>query len=70
MTSTVEALMYSLRKGPEALNGTATLCRLSTLDDDQLRDIVVRLQKLKPEIAQAWTLAQLQVLAAARRKLK
>jgi hypothetical protein len=47
--------MFSLRRGPEALAQPNTLCRLSELDETQLIDVMVRLQKSKPEIAPAWT---------------
>jgi hypothetical protein len=61
--------MFSLRRGPEALAQPNTLCRLSELDETQLIDVMVRLQKFKPEIAPAWTTEQLEILAAVRRKL-
>ena len=67
--STIEALMFSLRRGPDALADPNTLRRLAELDERQLLAVMVRLQKFKPEIAPAWTPAQVEVLAAVRRKL-
>ena len=66
--TTVEALMYSLRRGTDALSNPDTLVRLAELDDQQLREVMVRLQKLKPEIAREWTSKQVEILAAVRRK--
>jgi hypothetical protein len=66
---TVEALMFSLRKGVAALNDPNTLQRLSQLDERQLLEVMTRLQKFRPEIAPAWTPEQVEVLAAVRGKL-
>ena len=66
---TVEALMFSLRRGPSALASPDALRRLSELDEGQLLEVAVRLLKLKPEIAPAWMPDQLKILAAVRRKL-
>lgn len=62
--STVEALMLILRAGTGALSRPNVLRRLGELDDQQLRDVMVRLQK----IVLAWTPEQVKVLAAIRRK--
>jgi hypothetical protein len=62
--STVEALMFSLRAGTAALSRPDVLRCLGELDDRQLRDVMVRLQK----IASAWTSEQVAVLAEIRRK--
>jgi hypothetical protein len=67
--STVEALMFSLRRGSDALADSNTLHRLAGVDERQLLAVMVRLQKFKPEIAAAWTPEQIAVLAAVRRKL-
>jgi hypothetical protein len=66
---TIEALMLSLRRGPEVLGRSDTLNRLAQLDERQLIEVITRLQKFKPEIAPAWTREQLEILIAARRKL-
>ena len=62
--------MFSLRKGTDALAKPDTLHRLAELDDQQLREVMVRLQKFQPEIAEAWTSEQVEILAAVRRKYR
>jgi hypothetical protein len=60
---TVEALMFSLRsRGLRALSESDTQRRLSELDDAQVPEVVVRLQKLKPEIARAWSSEEVRAL--------
>ena len=66
---TIEALMLSLRRGPEALARPDTLDRLAQLSGRQLLEVMTRLQNLKPEIAPAWTREQFEVLFAVRRKV-
>jgi len=66
---TVEALMFSLRGGPETLACKDTLNRLAQLSEQQLIEVMERLQKFKPEIAPAWSREQLNVLVAVRRKI-
>jgi hypothetical protein len=61
--------MYQLRSGANALADINAQCRLSELDDQQLREVMVRLQKFKPEIALAWTPEQVEILVAVRSKL-
>lgn len=56
--------MFSLRAGTAALSRPDVLRRLGEVDDQQLRDVMVRLQKIAP----AWTPEQVAVLAAVRRK--
>jgi hypothetical protein len=69
-SSTIEALMLGLReRGTAALQEPKVLRRLSQLDDQQLRDVAVRLQKLKPHIAPAWTPGDIAVLFAVRGKI-
>lgn len=66
---TVEALMYSLReRGTKALEEPATKRRLSELGDDQVIEVGDRLQKLKPEIARAWSTEEVKLLLRARIK--
>ena len=67
--STIKALMFSLRCGPDALADPNTLRRLAELDEAQLIAVMTGLQKFKPDIAQAWTPEQLEVLVAVRKKL-
>jgi hypothetical protein len=67
--STIEALMLSLRRGPEVLARADALDRLAQLGERQMIMIMSRLQQFKPVIASAWTPEQLEVLVAVRRKL-
>jgi hypothetical protein len=68
--STVEALMFSLRsRGVGALGGSDTQRRLSELNAAQLREVALRLRKLKPKIARAWSPKEVEVLIAAKRRL-
>jgi hypothetical protein len=68
--TTVEALMYSLReRGEKALAEPDCQRRLSELKEGQLREVAVRLQKLLPEIAAAWTPEQVETLIAVWEKL-
>jgi hypothetical protein len=60
--STFDALMYSLRGGTKVLTRSDVLGRLSELDDKQLREAIMRLQKFEPDIAAAWTREELQML--------
>jgi hypothetical protein len=60
---TVEALMYSLRtRGVKALEESSTRRRLSDLREQQLHEVCGRLQRLKPEIARAWTSDEITIL--------
>jgi hypothetical protein len=69
--ATTEALMFSLReRGVQTLSEPDTQRRLSELNDAQLREVAVRLQKLKAKIARAWTPKDVAVLIAARGRLK
>jgi len=63
--ATVEALMFSLRSGLAALSNPHTLGQLSELSEEQVRAVIVRLQKLQPEIAPPWTPEEVVVLLAA-----
>jgi len=64
--TTVEALMLGLRDGVKALAESVVQRRLSELSDDQLIEVGNRLQRLKPEIARAWTAAEVETLFQAR----
>jgi len=66
--STVEALMFSLRSGVQALGQPDTLRRLCELSDEQLRDVAVRVQRFQPHIAAAWEAEAVEVLIAVRSK--
>jgi hypothetical protein len=65
--STVEALMLGLReRGTKALTEPEVRRRLSELSDQQVIDVGNRLQRLKPEFANAWTAQEVQALFKAR----
>src|SRR5262249_57252345 len=64
-SATVEALMFSLRLGIKALDESDTQRRISELSEEQLHEVGGRLQRLKPEIARAWTAEEIERLAAA-----
>ena len=67
--TTVEALMLGLReRGAKALSESVVQMRLSELSDDQVIEVGNRLQRLKPEIARAWTAAEVETLLQARIK--
>jgi hypothetical protein len=67
--STVEALMYGLRKRRlAALKEPETMRCLAELSEAQLIEVVERLQRLKPHIARLWSeqeIAQL-IIASSR----
>ena len=67
--STLEAVMYPLRGGTKVLSRPDVLQRLSELSDKQLREVLVRLQKFKPEIAPAWKPEELQQLIRTKKDL-
>jgi transposase len=67
LQATVEALMYSLReRGVHALEEPATKRRLAELSDEQVIEVGERLQRLKPEIARAWTADEVKHLMRSR----
>jgi hypothetical protein len=64
--STVEALMFSLRSGVQALGQHNNVRRLSELSDEQLREVAVRVQRFSPHIAPPWNAEDVEVLIAVR----
>jgi hypothetical protein len=68
--STVEALMFSLRRGINELTQRSTLRRLSTLDEHQLEDLCLRVQAFQRRIAPAWSAADVHLLISAWRKFR
>jgi hypothetical protein len=60
--STVDALLFSLRAGVAALGKPETQRRIGELSEEQLHEVGGRLQRLKPEIARAWTVADIERL--------
>jgi hypothetical protein len=67
--ATVDALVYSLRRGIAELTRPDILRRLSELDKGQLKAICRRLQNFKPEIAPPWSPEDVAALIAKWREL-
>jgi hypothetical protein len=65
--STVDALLYSLRHGVDALTRGDVQRRLGELDDKQMMEVAVLLQKRK--LFPAWTEHEVAVLANVWKKL-
>ena len=68
--ATVDALMFSLRRGINELTQRSTLRRLSTLDEHQLEDVCLRVQAFQQRIAPAWSAADVDLLISAWRKFR
>jgi hypothetical protein len=68
--TTIEAAMYSMReRGTAALLEPDYRRRLAELNEQQIREVALRLQKLKPEIAAAWGTEQIEQLLQAKATL-
>jgi len=61
-SSTVEALVFSLRAGGTALASPHARRRLSELSEAQLHEVSARLQKFQLNIARAWTAIEVEFL--------
>ena len=68
--ATVDALMFSLRRGINELTQPSTLRRLSTLDEYQLEDVCLRVQAFQQRIAPTWSAADVDLLISAWRKFR
>ena len=68
--ATVDALMFSLRRGINELIQPSTLRRLSTLDEYQLEDVCLRVQAFQQRTAPAWSAADVDLLISAWRKFR
>jgi hypothetical protein len=69
--SIVEALMLSLRgRGVQALDEPDTRRRLGQLNDEQIVEVGDRFQRLKPEIARAWSAEEIGALMELREMLR
>jgi hypothetical protein len=63
--STVEALVFGLRDGIDALPAKPErLRRLSELSADQLKEVCARLQNFKPTIGRPWTADEVDALVS------
>jgi plasmid stabilization system protein ParE len=67
--ATIEALVYSLRRGAAELSKPDKLRRLSELDKAQLKAICRHLQNFNPEIAPPWPPEDVAALIAKWREL-
>jgi hypothetical protein len=65
---TIEALMFSLRRGVNELAQSDTLRRLSELDGDQVKQVCRRVQGFQPGIAAPWSIDEVDALISAWRK--
>jgi hypothetical protein len=68
--ATIDALVYSLRRGINELTSPEAKRRLSELSEDQLRALCERLRNFKPEIAPAWTPEEVEALTVIWSELK
>jgi hypothetical protein len=67
--SLIDALVFSLRRGPGELTQPDTLRRLSA-QADQLEVVCLRVQAFQPEIAPAWYAEDADLLISAWRKFR
>jgi hypothetical protein len=68
--ATVDALVFSLRRGVNELAKPDTMRRLSELSEEQLREVCSRLRNFKPEIGKMWTPEEIEALAIVWGELK
>jgi hypothetical protein len=66
--TTIEALVFSLRRGVTELAQSGTLRRLSALDGDQVKQVCRRVQAFQPAIVQPWSADEVAALISAWRK--
>jgi hypothetical protein len=62
--ATVEALMYSLRRGIEVITEPDNQRRLAELSEDHVLAVCQRLQNFKPNIAPAWSPKELEAIVS------
>jgi hypothetical protein len=67
---TVDALVFSLRRGLDAIKHPDHQRRLSELSDEQMREVAARVQNFMPHIAPAWQSADVEALISAWSKLR
>jgi hypothetical protein len=68
--STVEALVFVLRRGLDAVEHPDNQQRLSKLNDEQMREVAARLQKFRPHVAPEWTSTDVEALVCIWSKLR
>jgi hypothetical protein len=68
--ATVEALMYSLRRGVGEIDKPGTRQRLAALDKHQLKQVCRRVQNFNSDIAAPWSREEAAALVSNWRKLR
>jgi hypothetical protein len=68
--ATIDALVFSLRRGVGELANADSRRRLSELNEEQLREVCSRLRNFKPEIGKVWTPEEIEALAIVWGELK
>ena len=68
-STTIEALLFSLRRGIAELTRPDTQRRLSALDKDQLEAVCLRVQAFQPTIAPAWSAEDADLLISTWKKI-
>ena len=68
--ATIEALMYSLRRGIDKLAQPDTQRRLSAVAKHQLEAVCLRVQTFQPKIAEPWSADDVDLLISAWRKFR
>jgi hypothetical protein len=68
--STVDALVFSLRSGVKEIEDKDVRRRLSELSDQQLHEVGDLLQRLRSEIARAWSADEIEALMLLRETLR
>ena len=68
--STVEALVFALRRGLDAIEHPDNQQRLSKLNDPQMCEVAARLQKFMPHVAPEWTSTDVEALVSIWSKLR
>ena len=64
-SSTVDALMYSLRRGASALALNHVQRRLAELNDEQMRSACAQLLNRDPNVARSWTPGEIEYFVLA-----
>lgn len=68
--STIEALVFALRDGLDAVKNPNNQRRLGQLNDKQMQEVAARVQGFMPRIAPAWKPVNVQALLALWSKLR
>jgi hypothetical protein len=67
---TVEALVFALRDGLDAMKHPSNQRRLGELSDKQMKEVAERVQRFMPRIAPAWKSADVEALLSLWSKLR